>query len=337
VGDAVLKTLGIPEQKLWIMNRVNRIRIVSPKGKERLVQLNYLTALMLDRPMFERSLVEQAVTEGVEFQSCRRVTNVQYEPDKVVLTLNDLEVIDGEVCATGANEVITSKLVIDCSGITGIAAKAAGLHKKLKPSDIGVCTQVRQFSPDIDDDTIELWFGAAGYAPRGYTWIFPKGEYNNLGMGVQGGQNWNTDVALENFIFKRCHYSVSWDRTHSCLPLAPPLQVVSTKQCLVAGDAARFCIATTGAGIGMALFSGRVAGAIASSNIEGKVPTNRYDEIMHQTIIPKLERAYRLKESFCRSDEAMQRYFRVMIPLLWLHKVFPKWAEKLGARNMRFA
>lgn len=337
VGDAVLETLGIPEEKLWITNRVHNIMVVSPNGVKRTLKMKHLCALMLDRPLFEQSLMLQAIKAGARFESGRRVTNVKYEDKEVVLTLNDLDWIDGELCPTGGNEIITAKLVIDCSGVNGIATKAAGLHKPLKPNDIGVCSQYRNWTDEVDQDKIELWFGSAGFAPKGYTWIFPKGHYNNLGIGIQGGQGLNTDHLLHNFVFKRFTFSMCWDHTKSCLPLAPPLEVLTTKQCMAAGDAARFCIATTGAGIGTALYSGRLAGAIAANYLEGNVKLSQYDEVMHKTLIPKLKRAYRLKEKFCQSDDSMQRYLYALMPLLWLHKLIPKWTEKYAARNMRFA
>lgn len=330
VGDAVLRSLGIPEQYSWIENRVHNIKVVSPYGNTRTLKMKGLTALMLNRPKFEADLAAQAVAAGADYWYEHQVTDWCHGNGENITMTRDLR--------TGERHEIRSAVVIDCSGLRGIVAKKAGLHRKLKSSDIGVCAQLRLSSPEIDKNMIELWFGEANWAPRGYCWIFPKGDYANVGIGIQGGQKENAAVNLYAFINSRFHQFECRDLVRACLPLAPPLEKVSTDEgIMVAGDAARFCIATTGAGIGMSLWSGRMAGVVASTYISKGYPLNNYDRVCHEEIIPKLKRAYALKERITKSDPAMQRFYYMFLPAFYLHKLLPRTMEKYGARNMRFA
>ena len=331
LGDVVLRTLGLPEKYQWVDNRCHKIRIVAPNGMERTLKPKGLTALVLNRPRFEADLIAQAVSKGCDYLYAHHVLKISdFGPDYRTIQIRNLQTHEGLE--------VKAKVVIDCSGMSGVIAKQAGLHLPLKASDVGVCSQYRVRSPDLDDDTFELWFGARFGAPKGYYWVFPKKEYANVGIGIQGGQGINTKKALEGFISNRFGDFEAFDYTNACLPLARPLHRISTDfGVMVAGDAARFCLATTGAGIGMALWSGRVAGAVAASHIEYEDPLELYDIACQKEIIPKLERAYRLKEHVTKSNESMQRYFYALLPLFWLHKIAPRWVEKRAARNMRFA
>lgn len=338
VGDAVLKSLGLSEGP-WVMNRCHNIKITAPNGTTRVLAPKGLTALVLDRAAFEASLIAQASEyPNFNYSPGYRATSISGHKSGI----NYWKTLDVQSIQTGEIEKVDSLIVIDCSGIRATIAKQAGLYMPpLKRSDIGVCSQYRVLSPELDEDTFELWFGSKYGAPRGYIWVFPKTScYSNVGIGVPGGQGVDTKKNLEEFINWRFGRYAEF-RSHyirASIPLAPPLRQVSTPDgIMVAGDAARFCISTTGAGIGMALWSGREAGAVAANHLKGHLPLSHYDDICHKTIIPKLERAYRLKNRVTKSDESMQRYFYALQPLLWLHNVAPRWVEKRAARNMRFA
>jgi flavin-dependent dehydrogenase len=104
---------------------------------------------------------------------------------------------------------------------------------------------------------------------------------------------------------------------------------------ILTGDAARFCIAMSGAGIGNAMLSGMYAGQVASSYLSGKVRLDAYQKLMEKMLYKKLRRAYRYKEYFMKKDN-INHLYRLTSFLFSLHSIAPNTMERFALKNVRF-
>jgi flavin-dependent dehydrogenase len=104
---------------------------------------------------------------------------------------------------------------------------------------------------------------------------------------------------------------------------------------LLTGDAARFCIPLSGAGIGNAMLSGMHAGGVASSFLDGKLELSAYQVAMENLLYKKLKKAYKFKQKILMED-GFNRLYHLAGPLLSLHNVFPRITEHFALKNFRF-
>ena len=172
--------LQIPETA--IRKKVNRIRIVSPKGKTLDIDLKGGGLAIVQRGDFDRILRERAENRGAS-----------------VIKGEFLTILDDRKCRVEANiggkkcEVF-SEYIIASDGVNSKVRAALGI--KASPSLFTVSQQIK----DLNVDSCEFWFGSS-HAPFSYSWVFPAGEGISAGTGcsVTGAIN----VLFEKFKTRR--------------------------------------------------------------------------------------------------------------------------------------
>lgn len=131
---------------------------------------------MVQRSVFDNALAQRAVKFGAELRDGVAVRSLAVEPDGVVVRAQGIK--------GGSEFVAKARTVIGADGANGITAKVAGLRKD--PA-IAIAMEVEHphdwgtGHPDLRPDVIHLEYGAV---PRGYAWVFPKGDHLNVGAGL---------------------------------------------------------------------------------------------------------------------------------------------------------
>lgn len=151
---------------------------------------------ILNRKLLPQKQLKDALEMGVELMYDIALRNVLTENGSVVG-------IEGEDLLTKSPIKKTSKLVIDCTGVTSVLRTnlpiKSYIQKRIDRDDLEATGRyIYSFERGAEDQT----FFDSDYclihldqtvAPGGYAWVFPKGENKvNIGLGVQ-------QRALDNF------------------------------------------------------------------------------------------------------------------------------------------
>ena len=107
----------------------------------------------------------------------------------VKTNVKDLIIKDGHVWGVVAKHLgktfdITADIVIAADGIESNISRLAGLKTSNTVKILDSCAQYEMVGVDIPPDYMQLYYGEK-IAPRGYLWMFPKGDgVANVGLGV---------------------------------------------------------------------------------------------------------------------------------------------------------
>lgn len=303
-----------------LVNTINRVKLFFPGGRTHVIRARHHKGYIIDRHRFECNLQRRAERLGCELWTGERVKSVKRE--------------DGlyRVVTSGGREV-RSLMVVGADGMNSIVGRCLGMvDGGYRLGDVGVCVQDAR-TGEFESDMVIVDVSV----PNGYGWVFPKSAgLANVGVGVAGDRVRGLDGVLEGFISGHCHDSVGVSRFRACVPIARPPRLVELGGALLCGDAANVVVSTSGAGIGHALATGRMAGQYAAKKCMDVDSRYSYQEWFDFTLRGKLSRAYRIKERALGDPVYMQRVFRVLGFTLWLHKLCPWGVEKFALKNFRF-
>jgi len=292
IGSPVRCAEGISSQILhkffaklkpeWISQEIHGGRIFSPN--ETPVVLNVPNAgYVLERKIFDRGLAEQAALAGAEILVKARVTNVLKNNGKV----------DGVIFRHFKKEYsIQSKVVIAADGIESQIGRWAGIDSTHKPQDIDTCAQYIMANIDIKPYYCDFYLGQE-VAPRGYAWIFPKGEnIANVGLGIGGNiSDTNGKLAinyLNRFVSRKFPNGSILAQIAGCVPVGGSLEKFVADGIMLVGDAAHHGDPISGGGIANAMISGKIAAEVAvkgirqnnlSAELFSEYPKRWYEEV----------------------------------------------------------
>jgi geranylgeranyl reductase family protein len=222
VSKKGLDALGVDYEES-VVNKVRGARIFSPSAEMIEVKRNEDQAFLLDRASFDQEIAQEASAEGAVIVRGERVTRKKG---------------DVMVAADGANSII---------------AKSLGLERNFIRAYQVTTALERQ------EDMVEMHFGS--WAPHFFAWIVPESPVQcRVGVGVKGG---NPKQALMEFVKDR---KLKVDFEEELAGLIPVFSeqptVFPEKNVLLVGDAAGQVKASTGGGIAVGGFCGRIAGEV---------------------------------------------------------------------------
>src|SRR5258708_3002923 len=135
-----------------------------------------LSLWMVQRSIFDNVLAQRAVSAGAELRDGLAVRLIEASESGIV--------IRAEENGNGSSFEATAGHVIGADGANGITAKAIGLRRRRMlaiAQEVEVRHQWGSGHPQLRPDVIHLEYGAV---PRGYAWVFPKGDHLNVGAGL---------------------------------------------------------------------------------------------------------------------------------------------------------
>ena len=305
IGKDLLKEYVKPDP-CWISADIERARIIAPNGTTISLEQDKAgneVGYVLDRKIFDRELVWQAAEAGADVFVKTRATAPIMENGAVR---------GANVISIGTPVEIRADVVIAADGVEARFARRAGLETTVPLRDMMSCAQYLMTDIDIDAGSTDFYLGNA-IAPEGYLWIFPKGERTaNVGIGISGRRSRDGSRAkdyLDRFVAKNFPDGKMIEAIVGGVPVCRPLECTVADGLMVVGDAARVVDPITGGGIGNALFTGRLAGQVASDCIAAgdcsKEALMAYDTGWRTSKMgASIERNYKIKEYFVTLDDA---------------------------------
>lgn len=161
-----------------IAQTINGAILYTPDGTRNAVEFDYTAGYVLERKMFDRWLADEAARKGARIHTKTAVTEILKHNGKI-----------SGVKATFENEEfeIKAKCVVAADGVETRVARWAGLNTMNKLVNIDSGYQYEMVDIKLEDPHKLVIFFGNKLSPRGYIWIFPKGEDRaNVGIGIGG-------------------------------------------------------------------------------------------------------------------------------------------------------
>jgi digeranylgeranylglycerophospholipid reductase len=282
-----------------IAQKIKGARLYAPNGR-------YLDAILteggfvLERKVFDKWLAEEAVKAGASVQANTFVSGF-LKNDQGYYTGVKGEFLGNEfeekarvvVCATGAESPLRNQTL--------------GVFSKLNLVDS--CIQYEMTNVDILSDMIHIYLSGV-LAPRGYVWVFPKGEHRaNVGLGIVP-QEKKPGEYLEQF-FKE-HPEISKgsiiEVNAGCVPVGGMVKDMVANGFVLCGEAANHVNPIHGGGIKEAVISGQMAADVIAECLKkndiSKKALSKYNDDWWELRGNHLKRVEKLRETLEKlSDE----------------------------------
>jgi digeranylgeranylglycerophospholipid reductase len=304
VGEELLAEFIDPDPR-WIAAKIDGARIVAPDGGE----LNLTPDMagnevgyVLDRKIFDRDLVWKAAGAGADVFVKARATDAIVE---------DGFVKGAVVEYPGGRKEVRAKVTIAADGVESKFARWCGMNTTVPLAELETCAQYLMTDIDIDPATTVFYLGNE-VAPEGYVWVFPKGERRaNVGIGISGKKSGDGHRArdyLDRFVRQHFPDGKTVELIVGGVSVCKPLDCTVADGLMIIGDAARLSDPITGGGIYNAMYTGDLAGKIATDCIKkddvGREALMTYDRTWRASSMGKaIERNYKIKEFFITLDD----------------------------------
>jgi len=299
IGKEVLSEFIEPDDR-WISAEINGAQLVAPDGTTMSIEREMAgskVGYILDRKIFDRELVWQAASRGVEVHVKTRATSPLIE-DGVVkgATLESC----GEV------RDVRADVVIAADGVESKFSRWCGVDTAVPLRELMSCAQYLLTDIEIDPAMTVFYLGNE-VAPEGYAWVFPKGRRTaNVGVGISSRRSRDGNRArdyLDRFVQGRFPDGKTIEYIVGGVSVCRPLSCTVSDGLMIIGDAARVSDPITGGGIYNAMHTGRLAAGVASGALSAGDCSRQalmpYDQAWrHSKFGKNLERNYRIKEYF---------------------------------------
>jgi digeranylgeranylglycerophospholipid reductase len=281
-GEAIGKTgpgiaeIEIPEESIRVP--IRGFRVYSPA----LISVDFAekepSGYIVDRRVFDKELLARAAESGSDVLLGAKVIGLKRSKG----------IVNGVIVRhNGVRKTLKAKVVVGADGVNSEIARLTGLRRSFKPADIDSCFGYEMVNCDLEfQDLMEFLLGS-DLCPRGYIWIFPKGEGRaNVGIGIGGGFGVHTaQQYLDNFLehHEIAKRQLSRAKIVECrvgaLPVCGPNEQNVVDGAILVGDAAGHVHPITGGGMGYAMVCGSIAGKVAAKCVEqGDVSTTKLQE-----------------------------------------------------------
>jgi len=259
LDERTQKLIGkIPQR--CIAQNIKGARIYAPNGKYLEAILEY-GGFVLERKVFDKWLAEHAIKSGAEIQTNTLISGLMKEN-------GFFSGVKGEFFGEEFEE--KAKIIVCATGAESpLRKQALGIFSKLNLIDS--CLQYEMSEIETDSDFVHIYMGNE-IAPRGYVWVFPKGEKRaNVGVGVIPGKE-NAKYYLEKFL--EIHPEIKKgsiiEVNGGCVPVGGFLDNTVANGFLVCGEAAHHVNPIHGGGIKEAIVSGQLAAEVISESLKKK-------------------------------------------------------------------
>ncbi len=296
-----LELLGLEAHSSFSQKLIHGARFYPPHGEPIEVRKKDPVALILNRMKLDQFLAKQAVASGVELRAKTRASKFERSSDGDLITLTD-------------GSKIAGKMVIDASGAGSRLQEQAGLQT---PDWAQILPGLQYEMVDMKEqgDLVELFFGSKR-APGFFAWSIPTGK-NSARVGLASKKG-NVKKFLDDLV-KEQWPKATIDATKSgSVLVAGPISRCWSPGFIVVGDAAGQVKQTTGGGIVIGGYCGKLAGiaaasAAAHSGVESDGFLRNYDTQWREKFSSDLRKMGLARKLFAGlSDETLDRLFSVL-------------------------
>lgn len=289
----------------WVSAYINQAVIVAPDGQQVVLDSRIArreVGFILDRRVFDRDLVSMAANAGAD---------IYVKTSAVDAIVTDGVVQGARVVRNGVEQEVYANIVIAADGIESTFARWCGIDSTVPMHELMTCAQYLMTDIDVNDDETVFLLGNE-IAPGGYIWIFPKGKRTaNVGIGIMGSRSGEGSRAkdyLDAFVKETFPDGKKLELNIGGVSVCKPLECTVADGLIIVGDAARVSDPMTGGGIYNAMYTGRLAGEVATEAIRqgtcSKEALMIYDHTWRNSAPgAEIARNYRLKEFYVTLDD----------------------------------
>ncbi len=256
-----IEEFGINPEPSFVMNNIKGGYLIAPNGKRISVRGGKTEGYVVERKIFDKYLAIRSARVGTKISVKSSVVGLDYRGDGYDVVISHL----------GQEYVVHSKIVICADGVESSVAEMANLKCKKSPLEVCSCAEYEMVNVKLlDNEMMEFYFG--DLAPKGYAWIFPKGNTANVGLGVIDKKKKAIDYLnefIENPILEgRLKDATPVEFKCGGAPVGGPIEKTVGDSIMVVGDAAGQISPLSGGGIYLAMSCGTMAGKVAAESIK---------------------------------------------------------------------
>ena len=250
-------------QKKIMVNEIKRARFVAPNGNSFQINRKNDSMVVLNRNTLDQYLAECSERAGASIYTNHHVKEINFDHNKWRLLIRQEK----------NTKTITCDILISAEGSKARLAHSIGLYRPNQNWLLPAIQYEMKRLIDVETDCSELFFGN-NFAPGFFGWFIPLNEESaRIGIAVSPVHSGKTRLYLEKFLHK---HSVIKMRTKKAklvnsyggfVPASGPVKKTFLEQFMLVGDAAGQSKATTGGGVNIGGYCGRLAGKYASKII----------------------------------------------------------------------
>lgn len=296
----------------WIAAQIKGARIHAPDGNFVTID-NPDSGLILERKIFDREMAAQAARSGAQIWVKARAID---------LIKDDGGIAGAIIRRQDGDYAIKARVVIAADGVESQVGKWAGIDTTCKVNEVDTCAQFLMTGIEhasIFDPVYCDFFLGHQIAPRGYAWIFPKGDSSaNVGVGIGGHISDKTAIAyLKKFIENKFSGASILSMVVGCVPVSGVLPELVKDGFMIIGDAAHQNDPMSGGGIINSMIAGQIAGQVAGQAVRnGDVSRSvltEYEKLWHERVGRAFRNLRRLREGVLKfSDNTFNDIARVL-------------------------
>ncbi|MCW3141635.1 MAG: NAD(P)/FAD-dependent oxidoreductase [Methanophagales archaeon] len=247
----------------WICAEVKGTITYGPDGTKVILSVEGAeeAGYVLERKLFDKFLAQEAAHAGAEVRVKTQAYGVIQEEGYVKGVY--ARSAEGDLC-------IYADVVVGADGVESRVGRWGGIDTTLRLADVATCAQFLMCDIEFNRDYCELFFGY-DTAPRGYAWVFPKGENcANVGVGIGGDVSREKHRAydyLNAFVQDKFPDGKIIAEMYGAVPLSGPVYETVANGLILVGDAARHVNPITGGGILEAMQGGEIAGDVIAKAV----------------------------------------------------------------------
>jgi digeranylgeranylglycerophospholipid reductase len=228
-----------------VLRKIRGGIIHAPNGRSVRIEVADTRAVVIDRRIFNSSLLEMAQEAGVDFVLQSRVVGLK---DKAAIIERNGDTYQAE-----------AKVII---GADGPKSRVAAWNKLPPPGQLLLGLQAMTQYETEDLDLIEVFINQ-DFAPGFFAWVVPA-EEGVARVGLATHQMKKASFFLRNFLEKLKLKPLKINA--GLIPIGPRSQTV-TDGVMVVGDAAAQAKPTSGGGLYTGIVAAKIAGEVAAEHV----------------------------------------------------------------------
>ncbi len=302
VSDEGLAHCGVEPDPAWAYGRIEGAALIAPSGKRVVMEGPDTFGWVIERKIFEKHLARDAILAGAKTMP---------KTQAVAILRDEAGTVRGVRASFMGKEFdIRAKLTIGADGIDSMVGKWSGLKTLNRVRDYHSGFQYEMVGVEgvKEWNWLHLYFGE-DVAPKGYVWIFPKGDgVANVGIGILAKEsNWGNRAQdyLDRWIERHPEMFKNASVTElngSGIPVSSRVPEPVGDGVMLVGDAAQLVNPIHGGGIIIAMRAAMIAARVGGEAL-------RKGDVSKGALMPYVEEYWTKDEGAVTEKLLRLRYF----------------------------
>ena len=291
-------------------SEIKGAKIYSPLGRTITVSKKTPTAVVVNRALFNKFLLQRAEESEVSIKTSSRVLRLEREKESIKLKLGKKSDVKDIKC----------KITILAEGRFPKLNNQVGIPSPSKDAIVFSSMYIMDNIKDIESEYVELYQDQK-YSPGFFAWIIPIND-NSAKVGlasssVPASDYLNSFIKNNSLVKHKLKKARIVKKMSGAIPLGSYINKTYCDNILVVGDAAGQTKPTTGGGVIFGGIAARIAGDVASKAIDSETYNSKFlseyqkrwsKEFKSNLKVMKLTRSY----INSLSSQDLDRFFKIL-------------------------